>query len=246
MRVDGAPCTDPDHRVDPARAKISVRGETLSKQGHVYIILNKPRGLVTTSADEKHRETVFSCFAGADLSHISPVGRLDKASEGLLLFTNDTQWANAMTSPTSHLDKLYHVQINAIADDSLLDRLRAGLAAEGGDKLAIKQVNVLRQGIRNCWLEIALDEGKNRQIRRLLDAVGIEVLRLVRIAIGPLRLGELSKGQWRYLSVEEVAHARASESPTGLPLADLANIPKQKRSRRLRRRRDQGRARGYG
>jgi pseudouridine synthase len=128
-------------------------------------MLNKPRGLVTTTSDEKGRDTVFSCFEGHALPHLSPVGRLDKASEGLLLFTNDNAWANAITDPATHVPKTYHVQVSALADDSLLAKLRRSVEDEG-ERLKLQTVSLLRQGEKNSWLEITLDEGRNRHIRR--------------------------------------------------------------------------------
>jgi 23S rRNA pseudouridine2605 synthase len=128
---------------------------------------------------------------------------LDQASEGLLLFTNDTEWANRITNPETHLDKTYHVQIAAIADEALLERVQRGVATRDGEALRVKSAALLRRGERNCWLEIVLDEGKNRQIRRLLETQNVEVLRLVRVAVGPLQLGELAKGAVRALSAEE-------------------------------------------
>ncbi len=169
-----------------------------------WILLNKPRGLVTTARDEQWRPTVYSLLP-AGLPWVAPVGRLDKASEGLLLLTNDSEWGAQIASPESHLDKTYHVQIATVADDDLLRRLTAGLEVKGGELLRVKRAALLRTGKRNCWLEIVLDEGKNRQIRRLLAALGIEVLRLVRTAIGPLQLGDLAKGKTRPLSRAERA-----------------------------------------
>jgi 23S rRNA pseudouridine2605 synthase len=134
---------------------------------------------------------------------LAPVGRLDKASEGLLLMTNDSEWAARITAPETHLDKTYHVQIGAIADEVLLQKLREGIRASGGEFLRLKSVRLLRRGEHNSWLEIVLDEGKNRQIRRMFEALNIEVLRLVRVAIGPLALGDLPKGATRSLEKEE-------------------------------------------
>jgi 23S rRNA pseudouridine2605 synthase len=171
-------------------------------------MLNKPRGLVTTAADEQGRDTVYRCFHGAELPHLAPVGRLDKASEGLLLFTNDTEWAARLTDPATHVDKTYHVQIDCVADDNLARRLETGLIAEG-DLLAAKRVRLLRQGTKTSWLEIVLDEGKNRHIRRLLTALNVQVLRLVRVAIGGLPLGNLPKGHFRALTPDEVRKLRA-------------------------------------
>ena len=134
---------------------------------------------------------------------MAPVGRLDKASEGLLLLTNDTAWAARITAPESHLDKTYHVQVDCLADEDLARRIQAGAEAEG-ELLAARRVSVLRHGTRNSWLEIVLDEGKNRHIRRLLAALGVGVMRLVRVTIGPLPLGDLAKGQFRHLTSSEV------------------------------------------
>lgn len=165
-------------------------------------MLNKPRGIVTTTSDEKGRDTVYK-FLGADLPWVAPVGRLDKASEGLLLLTNDSEWAARITAPETHLDKTYHVQIGKIADAALLDTLRTGVRTKEGDTLRVKGASLLRQGERNSWLQIILDEGKNRHIRRTLETLGIEVLRLIRVGIGPLALGALVKAAVRQLTPEE-------------------------------------------
>jgi len=144
---------------------------------------------------------------------------LDKASEGLLLLTNDSEWAARITDPTSHLDKRYHVQIDVVADSRILEALQRGIEIPNGEILNAKRVSLLRSGEKHSWLEIVLDEGKNRQIRRILDALGIEVLRLVRVSIGPLQLGELRKGAHRPLRREEkLALDRA--------LVDVSNPPR--------------------
>src|SRR5260370_22389597 len=161
--------------------------------------MNKPGGVVTTGSDEKRRGRVNS-FLRQNLPWLAPVGRLDKASEGLLLLTNDSEWAARITAPETHLDKRYHVQINAIADDALLQKLRNGIPAGDDEFLRVKNVRMLRGGERNSWLEIVLDEGKNRHIRRMLEALSLEVLRLGRVAIGALSLGDLPKGPARPLS----------------------------------------------
>ena len=182
--------------------RIEIDGQPLSESAKVYLVLNKPRGVVTSASDEKGRETVYA-YLPKGLPWIAPVGRLDKASEGLLLLTNDSEWAARITAPETHLDKTYHVQIGASANAALLESLREGVRTEDGEVLRAKCVNLLREGERNCWLQIVLDEGKNRQIRRMLDRCGVEVLRLVRVAIGPLALGELAKGTTRELTAEE-------------------------------------------
>jgi 23S rRNA pseudouridine2605 synthase len=181
--------------------------ESINAAKQVYLMLNKPRGLITTASDEQGRDTVFTCFEHNKLPHLSPVGRLDKASEGLLFFTNDNVWADIVTHPDTHLDKTYHVQIEGPVDETQLARLRRGIE-DDGERLAAKAVKVLRTGEKNTWLEFILDEGRNRHIRRLLEALEIEVLRLIRVKIGPLELGSLPKGKWRELSKNEVARLR--------------------------------------
>jgi len=131
------------------------------------------------------------------------VGRLDKASEGLLLFTNDSEWAAQVTDPARHLEKTYHVQIGTKADTRLIEAVERGVEIETGEVLGVKRANILRMGQKNSWLELVLDEGKNRQIRRMLDSRRVEVLRLVRVAIGPVQLGALGKGAHRLLSPPE-------------------------------------------
>jgi 23S rRNA pseudouridine2605 synthase len=159
VRLNGAVTKNPEAAVRLGRDRIQVDNTVLAAAEKIYLVLNKPRGLVTTASDEKGRETVYSLLP-SDLPWVSPVGRLDQASEGLLLFTNDSEWAARVTDPGSHLDKTYHV-------------------------------------------EIVLDEGKNRQIRRMLEGLGVGVIRLIRVSIGPVRLGELAKGAYRVLRSEE-------------------------------------------
>jgi len=215
--VNGVVQRDSEKRVSLGD-KFTVDGESIRAERKVYLMLNKPRGLVTSAADEQGRDTVFSCFVGAGLPRIFPVGRLDKASEGLLLFTNDSAWANAITDPASHLDKIYHVQIDRVADGVFLQELKRGVK-DGDELLRAKRVSLLRAGEKNSWLEIVLDEGKNRHVRRMLAAQGVEVLRLVRVAIGDLQLGDLAKGNFRELRPEEtlVLTARVKHASGLLP-----------------------------
>jgi 23S rRNA pseudouridine2605 synthase len=209
VSVDGRVIRDPEFPIAAAgRQRISVDGQDVAAASRLYVMLNKPRGLVTTAQDERGRDTVYRCFDNAQvngepLPWLAPVGRLDQASEGLLLFCNDPEWAARITDPHGGPDKTYHVQINLIPDAALLTDLEAGVEHEG-ERLRAKSARLLRAGERNAWLEVVLDEGRNRQIRRLLAAFDIDVLRLVRVAIGGLMLGDLAKGQWRPLSTEEV------------------------------------------
>jgi 23S rRNA pseudouridine2605 synthase len=202
VALNGAVRRDPETPTHPRKDRIEIDGTTLAASARIYLLLNKPRGVVTTAADERGRETVYA-YLPKNLPWLAPAGRLDKASEGLLLLTNDSEWAARITAPETHLDKTYHVHIGAIADEALLDALRKGVRTNDGDFLRVKEARLLRQGERNSWLEIVLDEGKNRQIRRLLEHLKIEVLRLVRVAIGPLALGDLPKGATRAVTTEE-------------------------------------------
>lgn len=197
VRVDGKITWNPDQAADLKRAVIEVDGKRVGAEEKVYVMLNKPRGLVTTTADEHGRETVYECFKDANLPRLIPIGRLDKASQGLLLFTNDNDWAGRISNPESKVLKIYHVQIDCVADAALLERIKAG------KEFPVRDIRIIRRGERNSWLEIVLDEGKNRHIRRLLESFGIEVLRLIRIRIGNLELGDLPKGKWRYLTERE-------------------------------------------
>ena len=203
VRLEGRVVLDPEHPADLQRAAIVVDDVALADVASHYLMLNKPRGLVTSAADERGRDTVYRCFDGAELGWIAPVGRLDKASEGLLLFCNDPQWAARITDPLRGPDKTYHVQVDCVPAADILRRLESGIDSDG-EVLRVKSATLLRTGAKNAWLEIVLDEGRNRQIRRLLAACDIGVLRLLRVAIGTLSLGELLKGQWRMLTPEEV------------------------------------------
>jgi 23S rRNA pseudouridine2605 synthase len=202
VRLNGKPQRDPEARVRPERDRIEVDGRAVEAQAPVWLMLNKPRGVVTSASDEKGRETVYGCLAPG-LPWVAPVGRLDKASEGLLLLTNDSEWGARIAAPETHLDKTYHVQIAGLAGAALIEKLARGVRAGDGELLRAKRVEVLREGQRNSWLAVVLDEGKNRHIRRMFESLGIEVLRLVRVAIGPLLLGDLAKGACRPLGAEE-------------------------------------------
>jgi 23S rRNA pseudouridine2605 synthase len=202
VTVNGIVRRDPALRIDMDRDRLALDGTAAVAARRVYVAFNKPRGLVTTRDDPQGRETVFDALAGADLPPLGAVGRLDKASEGLLLLTNDTRWGQRVLDPATHLPKTYHVQVDRAVDDALLARLHDGVEDEG-DHLAVREASLLRSGGRTAWLEVVLDEGRNRHIRRLLSALDLEVLRLVRVAIGPLALGDLPKGGWRFLTTAE-------------------------------------------
>lgn len=207
VRVNGRVVRDPEFPVREGLDRVEVEGGQIERAARRVLMLNKPRGLVTTRADEKGRETVYACLADVDLPWLAPVGRLDKASEGLLLFSNDPEWAATITSPEMGPEKTYHVQVDCIPAPELLPAMQSGVLVDG-ERLAAKSAKLLRRGERHAWIEVVLEEGRNRQIRRLLQALDVGVLRLVRVVIGPLLLGELGKGAWRELTPAEIASLR--------------------------------------
>lgn len=212
VAVNGRVVRDPEFPVVQGRDRLAVDGSPVAAREPVYLALHKPRGLVTTTADEKGRDTVYRCFDGAGLPWLAPVGRLDKASEGLLLFSNDPAWAAGITDPATGPEKTYHVQVDSLPSPAVLARLVAGVEVDG-ERLAARSATLLRAGDRNAWLAIVLGEGRNRHIRRLLQAEGIGVVRLVRVAIGGLALGDLPRGQWRLLDATDRARLVLSKAP---------------------------------
>jgi 23S rRNA pseudouridine2605 synthase len=204
VRVNGEPVSDPEYPVRQGIDKVSVDGMERDRSvERLIVMLNKPRGLVTTTKDEQGRDTVYRCFDGAGLPWLAPAGRLDKASEGLLLFSNDPEWNAAVTDAQGGPRKSYHVQIDRLPEDAMLRALIQGVTVQG-EFLCATEARVLRQGGKNAWLMIELDEGRNRQIRRLLNALDVQVLRLIRVAVGALQLGDLAKGQWRKLNAADL------------------------------------------
>lgn len=194
---------DPEYPTRMGVDRIRVNKQAVGKTERKVLLLNKPRGLVCTRSDERARATVYDCLP-EDIGWLAPVGRLDKASEGALLFCNDPEFAARITNPETGPDKTYHVQVDCIPADSVLRAMQDGIV-DAGQMLSAKQVALIRQGGKHAWLEIVLSEGRNRQIRRLLQAFDIGVMRLIRTAIGGLRLGDLPKGQWRYLEPHDIA-----------------------------------------
>jgi 23S rRNA pseudouridine2605 synthase len=207
VSLNGKIRRDPETPVSGKHDQIAIDGKVVEPEARVYVMMNKPRGVVTTASDEKGRQTVYDilniCSSNRTIAWLAPVGRLDKASEGLLLLTNDSEWSASIAAPETHLDKTYHVQVETVADEAFVQALVRGVKTKDGEVLRAKHARRLRAGQKNCWLDLVLDEGKNRQIRRLIEAMGVEVLRLVRVAIGPLQLGDLAKGEHRILTADE-------------------------------------------
>ena len=193
---------------DPDTDEILVDGKPLPSQNeYVYIMLNKPKGYVTTLSDEKGRRNAAQLVADCG-TRVYPVGRLDMDSEGLLLFTNDGDFANAMMHPRHQVDKVYHVYAKGFGADSV-DRLLRPMSLDG-HRLQKPGVRVLESDPNgNARLLITIHEGRNRQVRRMCAIAGMQVKRLVRIAEGPVELGPLREGTWRHLTAQELQQLRS-------------------------------------
>lgn len=203
VQVNGRPVKLGDGAV-PGKDIITVDGQRLPREGEgrVYLALHKPRGFVTTMADERGRRCVAQLVADAGC-RVYPVGRLDKDSEGLLLLTNDGEFANLCAHPSGHVAKTYRVTLRPGVTEEQLNRLSTGIELDG-KMTAPAKVRVLEEQRGRAVVEIVLYEGRNREIRRMCEALGLEVARLKRIAMGPVRLGMLPQGKYRELTHEEV------------------------------------------
>jgi 23S rRNA pseudouridine2605 synthase len=194
--------------IDLKRDHVEVDDRGISSAKKVYLILNKPANVVTSHGDPQGRKTVYDYLQSLD-AWVFPVGRLDKETSGLLLLTNDTDFGNRLTDPRSKVSKMYWAKVNAVIGDEELDRLRKGIEIEPGLVTRPCVVSLLRKSEKYSWLEITLTEGRNRQIRRMVEALGRQVIKLVRVQIGSLRLGELGVGKWRELTQVEVRQLRS-------------------------------------
>ena len=205
VRVNGHPASLGD-KVDPKKDLVTVAGERVVPvaSGNIYIMLNKPRGYVTTMSDEMGRKCVAELVADIE-ERIFPVGRLDRDSEGLLLFTNDGEFANMMTHPSMHISKTYRVTVKPAADEEQLVALSSGVVIDG-KKTMPASVQVMGDDAERSVLQITIHEGRNRQIRKMCEAAGLTVKRLSRVSIGNLKLDGLPVGKWRYLEESEVEY----------------------------------------
>ena len=206
VKVNGEVTRNPDLWIDMQRDRVRLDGRPLEARERVYLLLYKPPGYLTTYKDPKGRPTVYDLVAGVG-TFVSPVGRLDLNTSGLLLMTNDTQFAERVTNPTSHVPKTYLVKASDVLTDAQLQMLRDGIElTDGMTRAAI--VRRLRDSSKYTHFEITLTEGRNRQVRRMVEALGAHVLKLVRVRIGPIRIGTLPIGKWRLLTRAEVAAFR--------------------------------------
>lgn len=213
VKLNGRPVQVGD-KMDTAKDLISVDGRNIrvpKKQEFVYEMLYKPRGYITTMSDERGRKTVMELVKDVP-ARIFPIGRLDKDSEGLLLFTNDGEFANLMMHPSHGVSKLYRVTVRPRASEAQLAELAAGVTLDDGEKTQPAGVRVMVDEPERTVLELSIQEGKNRQIRRMCEAVGLTVIRLKRSAEGPVKLGMLQPGKHRPLTRQEVAALKASAS----------------------------------
>ncbi len=210
VKVNGSVMDQLGYRVQPGD-RVEAAGRVLGGgEKKVYYMLNKPVGYVTTLSDEFDRPTVMELMADVE-ERVFPVGRLDYGTSGLLLFTNDGELAYQLTHPSRQIDKVYRARLNEPLTEEKLKQLRRGVDI-GGFVTSPAQVEVLKQNERGALVEIIIHEGKNRQVRKMFDAVGCRVLELERVALGGLTLGRLKPGHYRKLSREELAMLRGRES----------------------------------
>jgi len=202
VAVNGKVIRNPDHWVDLDADRVSLDGKPLRAAEKQYILLYKPAGYLTSYGDPEGRPTVYDLVKDAS-PWLSPVGRLDLETSGLLLMTNDTGFAERVMNPDHKVPKTYQLKASTLLSDEQIDQLRAGVELSDG-RTRPAEVKRLRDSGKYTHLEMVITEGRNRQVRRMLEAVGSKVLKLVRVAIGPIRIGDLPIGKWRGLTAEEV------------------------------------------
>ena len=195
-------------RIDPERDRVEYKGRLLKPcaTDKICILLNKPRGFVTTLSDEKGRRTVAELVSSVG-RRVYPIGRLDMDSDGLLLLTDDGELANRLTHPRHEIPKIYHVTVSGEVSAEQLSALCAPMELDGYEILPVKSEVISRDG-RSTTLEMTLYEGRNRQIRKMCEAVGLRISRLCRVAIGELELGKLEVGRWRELTPDELSYLK--------------------------------------
>jgi len=207
VQVNGKTVEDPDHWVNMDRDRVRFDGKPLHDRERLYVLLYKPAGYLTTYKDPEGRPTVYQLVDEID-TFLSPVGRLDLDTSGLLLMTNDNQFADHVTSPESHVPKTYLVKASTLLTDEQLQRLRDGVELSDGPTRPAR-VKRIRDSGKYTHFEITLTEGRNRQVRRMVEALDARVMKLVRVAIGDLSIGKLAIGTWRLLTRQELTALRS-------------------------------------
>jgi pseudouridine synthase len=223
LKVNGRVVHDPDLWVKPDRDSLQLDGQRLKAARKAYLLFYKPKGLITSHGDPGGRKTVYE-YLGDIGKWVSPVGRLDKDTSGLLLLTNDTEFADHVTNPNSKVPKTYLVRTSGILSEATVTRLNGGVEMKRGDWASPISVRRVEDRGKYTWLEVVLAEGKNRELRRMIEAVGFKVLKLVRTGLGTLTLAGLEIGNWRELTPSEVAALRktlASTPSSGISTIDL-------------------------
>jgi pseudouridine synthase len=208
VSLNGKAVLEPGTRVNPARDAIRVDGKRVKPSVPVYLLFHKPRGVLCTMEDPRGRPCVGDLLGGMK-GRPYPVGRLDFDAEGLLLCTNDGELAHRIIHPRYRVKKVYHVKIKGVPEKRVIDRLRTGVVLDG-KKTAPAGISLLKRGERNCWLRMTLYEGRNRQVKRMLEKFGYQVLKLKRVALGPLAVEGLPPGAYRKLRPDEVGRLQAS------------------------------------
>jgi 23S rRNA pseudouridine2605 synthase len=206
VTVDGRAVRDPARPVVPERVRIAIDGEARAAAEALTVLLHKPRGVVTTRRDPEGRPTAYELVADAG-PHLQAIGRLDRASSGLLLFTTDTQLSAALTDPANAVPRVYVVTVRGAVDDAALATIRRGVVIDGASA-SPRAITVRKRSTRETHLIVELDEGRNREIRRLFAAAGHEVTRLLRVSFGGVELGGLPPGRWRPLTYDELRTLR--------------------------------------
>ena len=201
VRVNGRVIQNPDHWVDLERDRVSFDGRPLESAKKTYILLYKPKGYITSHRDPSGRPTVYDLTAGVG-TWLSPVGRLDLDTSGLLLLTNDNDFAELITNPEHKVSKTYQLKASTLLTEDQLEQLRRGVELSDG-LTQPAEVSRLRDGAKCTFLQMTITEGRNRQVRRMIEAIGSKVLKLVRTAIGPIHIGDLQIGKWRRLTASE-------------------------------------------
>jgi len=209
VKVNGRITRDPDAWVRPADDAIHLDGKRLKPARKIYLLFYKPKGVITSHGDPGARDTIYD-YLDAGLPWVAPVGRLDKDTSGLLLLTNDTDFADFVTDPATGIAKNYLVKLNGIISDETITSLLAGIRMKRGDWARPRSVRRIADRGKYSRVEVVLEEGKNREVRRMMEAAGFQVLKLVRTAIGPLTLEGLEIGKYRRLTPEELAALRKS------------------------------------